>query len=71
MNISSKTVYYWVIIIVGFATTLLTLNTIRSRNKYPSTSSIKNILTLYINKFYNLYNPNKNIDRVKKFIKIR
>ena len=65
MNISSKTVYYWVIIIVGFATTLLTLNTIRSRNKYPSTSSIKNILTLYINKFYNLYNPNKNIDRVK------
>ena len=65
MNISSKTVYYWVIIIVGLATTLLTLNTIRSRNKYPSTSSIKNILTLYINKFYNLYNPNKNIDRVK------
>ena len=65
MNISSKTVYYWVIIIVGLATTLLTLNTIKNRNKYPSTSSIKNILTLYINKFYNLYNPNKNIDRVK------
>ena len=65
MNISSKTVYYWVIIIVGLATTLLTLNAIRSRNKYPSTSSIKNILILYINKFYNLYNPNKNIDRVK------
>ena len=65
MNISSKTIYYWVIIIVGLATTLLTLNIIRSRNKYPSNTSIKNVLTLYINKFYNLYNPNKNIDRVK------
>ena len=65
MNISSKTVYYWVIIIVGLATTLLTLNIIRSRNKYPSNTSIKNVLTLYINRFYNLYNPNKNIDRVK------
>ena len=38
---------------------------LRSRNKYPSNTSIKNVLTLYINKFYNLYNPNKNIDRVK------
>ena len=65
MNITSKTVYYWVIIVIGLTTALLTLNIIRSRNKYPSTTSVKNILTLYINKFYNLYNPNKNIDRVK------
>ena len=65
MNISSKTVYYWVIIIIGLTTALLTLNVIRSRNKYPSTTSIKNIITVYINKFYNLYNPNKNIDRTK------
>jgi hypothetical protein len=65
MNINSKTIFYWIIIIIGLTTTLLTLNIIRSRNKYPSTTSIKNILTLYINKFYNLYNPNKNIDRVK------
>ena len=41
----------------------------RSRNKYPSSNSIKNILTLYINKFYNLYNPNKNIERAK-YLKI-
>ena len=65
MNFSSKTSYYWLIIVIGLTTTLLTLNIIRSRNKYPSTTSVKNILTLYINKFYNLYNPNKNIDRIK------
>lgn len=65
MNITSKTVYYWIIIVIGLTTALLTLNIIRSRNKYPSTTSIKNILTLYINKFYNLYNPNKSIDRFK------
>lgn len=65
MNFSSKTSYYWLIIVIGLTTTLLTLNIIRSRNKYPSTTSIKNILTLYINKFYNLYNPNKSIDRIK------
>ena len=65
MNFSSKTIYYWIIIIIGLTTTLVTLNIIRSRNKYPSTTSIKNILILYINKFYNLYNPNKNIDRTK------
>jgi hypothetical protein len=41
------------------------LNIIRSRNKYPSSASIKNILTLYINKFYNLYNPNKIVERTK------
>ena len=68
MELSSITVYYWVIIIVGLTTALLTLNIIRSRNKYPSTTSVKNILTLYINKFYDLYNPNKNLDRMK-FIK--
>ena len=62
---TSKTIYYWIIIIIGLISTLLTLNFIRSRNKYPSTASIKNILTLYINKFYNLYNPNKNIERTK------
>ena len=65
MNLTSKTIYYWIIIIIGIISTLLTLNIIRSRNKYPSSASIKNILTLYINKFYNLYNPNKNIERVK------
>ena len=65
MNITSKTIYYWIIIIIGLISTLLTLNIIRSRNKYPSSASIKNILTLYINKFYSLYNPNKNIERVK------
>ena len=64
MNLTSKTIYYWIIIIIGIISTLLTLNIIRSRNKYPSSASIKNILTLYINKFYNLYNPNKNIERV-------
>ena len=65
MEINSKTIYYWIIIVIGLTTALLTLNIIRSRNKYPSTNSVKNILTLYINKFYNLYNPNKNIDRIK------
>ncbi len=65
MNLTSKTIYYWIIIIIGIISTLLTLNIIRSRNKYPSSASIKNMLTLYINKFYNLYNPNKNIERVK------
>ena len=65
MNLTSKTSYYWIIIIIGLISTLLTLNIIRSRNKYPSSTSIKNILTLYINKFYNLYNPNKNIERLK------
>ena len=65
MNLTSKTIYYWIIIIIGLISTLLTLNIMRSRNKYPSSNSIKNILTLYINKFYNLYNPNKNIERAK------
>ena len=65
MNLTSKSIYYWIIIIIGIISTLLTLNVIRSRNKYPSSASIKNILTLYINKFYNLYNPNKNFERVK------
>ena len=65
MNLTSKTIYYWIIIIIGIISTLLTLNIIRSRNKYPSSTSIKNILTLYINKFYYLYNPNKNIERTK------
>ena len=65
MEINSKTIYYWIIIVIGLTTGLLTLNIIRSRNKYPPTNSVKNILTLYINKFYNLYNPNKNIDRIK------
>ena len=65
MNLTSKTIYYWIIIIIGLISTLLTLNIIRSRNKYPSSASIKNILTLYINKFYHLYNPNKDIERVK------
>ena len=65
MNITTKQVYYWLIIIIGVATALLTLNIIRSRNKYPSPTSVKNILTIYINKFYNLYNPNKNIERTK------
>ena len=65
MNITSKTIYYWIIIVIGLISTLLTLNIIRSRNKYPSSASIKNILTLYINKFYNLYNPNKIVERAK------
>ena len=65
MNITSKTIYYWIIIVIGLISTLLTLNIIRSRNKYPSSASIKNILTLYINKFYNLYNPNKIVERTK------
>ena len=65
MNINSKSIYYWVIIIIGLITALLTLNSLRSRNKYPSTTSVKNILTLYINKYYNLYNQNKDIDRIK------
>ena len=69
MNLTSKTIYYWIIIIIGLISTLLTLNIMRSRNKYPSSNSIKNILTLYINKFYNLYNPNKNIERAK-YLKI-
>ena len=65
MKISSKNVYYWIVIIIGIISVLLTLNILRSRNKYPSSSSIKNLLTVYINKFYNLYNPNKNIERSK------
>ena len=65
MNITSKTIYYWIIIVIGLISTLLTLNIIRSRNKYPSSASIKNILTLYINKFYDLYNPNKIVERAK------
>ena len=65
MKISSKKVYYWVVIVIGLTSVLLTLNILRSRNKYPSSSSVKNILTVYINKFYNLYNPNKNIERSK------
>ena len=65
MNFTSKKIYYWIFIIIGLISSLLTLNIMRSRNKYPSSNSIKNILTLYINKFYNLYNPNKNIERTK------
>ena len=65
MNLTPKTIYFWIIIIIGIISTLITLNIIRSRNKYPSSASIKNILTVYINKFYNLYNPNKNIERMK------
>ena len=65
MNLTSKTIYYWIIIIIGIISTLITLNIIRSRNNYPSGATIKNILTLYINKFYNLTNPNKNIERLK------
>lgn len=65
MKFNSKIIYYWIIIGIGLITGLLTLNIIRSRNKYPSTYSIKNILTLYINKLYSMYNPHKDIDRVK------
>ena len=65
VNISSKKIYYWIVIIIGLISAFLTLNIMRSRNKYPSTTSVKNILTAYINKFYYLYNPNKNIDRMK------
>ena len=65
MNLTSKTIYYWIIIIIGLISTLISLNILRSRNKYPSSSSIRNILNLYINKFYNLTNPNKNIERMK------
>ena len=65
MNLTSKTIYYWIIIIIGLISTLITLNILKSRNKYPSPSIIRNILNLYINKFYNLTNPNKNIERLK------
>ena len=65
MNLTSKTIYYWIIIIIGLISTLISLNILRSRNKFPSSSSIRNILNLYINKFYNLTNPNKNIERMK------
>ena len=68
MNFTTKTFYFWIIIIIGIISALITLNIIRSRNKYPSSASITNILTVYINKFYTLYNPNKNIER-RKYLK--
>ena len=61
MNLTSKTIYYWIIIIIGLISTLISLNILRSRNKYPSSSSIRNILNLYINKFYNLTNPKEQL----------
>ena len=71
MNLSSKTIYYWIIIIIGLISTLVTLNILRSRNKYPSSSNIRNILAIYINKFYNMTNPNRNIERMKLLKKMK
>ena len=65
MNLTTKTFYFWIIIIIGIISALVTLNIIKSRNKYPSSATIRNILTVYINKFYNLYNPNKSIEKTK------
>ena len=66
MKFNIKFVYYYIIIVAGLISVLVTLIQLKSRNKSPSISSIKNTLDLYIEHYYN-----KKIDQFNKLNRIK
>ena len=66
MKFNIKLVYYYIIIVAGLISVLVTLIQLRSRNKSPSISSIKTALNLYIDHYYN-----KKIDQFNKLNRIK
>ena len=71
MKINAKKAYYFFVIGIGIISLLITLKILRSYNKPPSLSGIKNILGLYSNKISknNNFYEKKKIQKKNKIYK--